>query len=70
MLPALIVFGGTTKRKPETTPAPTTRITTKHLQTTPTTTAGTAETKKSHFDNTQRVGREDVGYFNVPNEIG
>ena len=63
-LSALIVAacGHGEKKAPETTVAPTTEATT----TAPTTTAGTAETKEVSLADTQRVGREDVGYFNVP----
>ena len=71
MLSALIVAacGNDKKKAPETTPAPTTEVTTTvNTTTTPTTTAGTAETKEVSLDNTQRVGREDVGYFNVPKD--
>ena len=53
-----------TPETPETTAAPTTEATTTVTTTTaPTTTTGTSETK-----DTQRVGREDVGYFNVPKD--
>ena len=63
-LSALIVAacGNGEKKAPETTVASTTEVTT----TAPTTTAGTAETKEVSLADTQRVGREDVGYFNVP----
>ena len=57
------------KKAPETTVAPTTEVTTTVTTTTaPTTTAGTAETKEVSIADTQRVGREDVGYFNVPKD--
>ena len=65
-LSALIVAacGNGEKKAPETTVASTTEVTT----TAPTTTAGTAETKEVSLADTQRVGREDVGYFNVPKD--
>ena len=65
-LSALIVAacGNGEKKAPETTVAPTTEATT----TAPTTTAGTAETKEVSLADTQRVGRGDVGYFNVPKD--
>ena len=56
--------GNDKKNAPETTAAPTTEATTTVTTTTaPTTTAVTSETK-----DTQRVGRGDVGYFNVPKD--
>ena len=66
LLSALIVAacGNGEKNAPETTVAPTTEATT----TAPTTTAGTSETKEVSLAATQRVGREDVGYFNVPKD--
>ena len=65
-LSALIVAacGNGEKKAPETTVASTTEVTT----TAPTTTAGTAETKEVSLADTQRVGRGDVGYFNVPKD--
>ena len=66
ILSALMVAacGNDKKNAPETTAAPTTEATTTVTTTTaPTTTAVTSETK-----NTQRVGRGDVGYFNVPKD--
>lgn len=67
-LSALIVAacGNGEKKAPETTEAPTTEVTT--TTTAPTTTAGTAETKEVSLADTQRVGRGDVGYFNVPKD--
>jgi hypothetical protein len=66
-LSALMVAacGNGEKKAPETTVAPTTEATT---TVTTTTTAGTAETKEVSLADTQRVGREDVGYFNVPKD--
>ena len=63
ILSALMVAacGNDKEKAPETTAAPTTEVTT----TTLTTTAGTSETKEVSLADTQRVGREDVGYFNV-----
>lgn len=64
LLSALVLAacGNGEKKAPETTVAPTTEATT----TAPTTTSGTTETKEVSLADTQRVGREDVGYFNVP----
>ena len=57
------------KKTPETTVTPTTEVTTTVTTTTvPTTTAGTSETKEVSLADTQRVGRGDVGYFNVPKD--
>ena len=66
ILSALMVAacGKGEKKAPETTAAPTTEVTTTVTTTSaPTTTAVTSETK-----DTQRVGRGDVGYFNVPKD--
>ena len=66
ILSALMVAacGKGEKKAPETTAAPTTEVTTTVTTTSaPTTTAVTSETK-----DTQRVGRRDVGYFNVPKD--
>ena len=52
------------KKAPETTVASTSETTT----ITPTTTAETSEVKENSIADTQRVGREDVGYFNVPKD--
>ena len=71
ILSALIVAacGNDKKNAPETTVMPTTEVTTTvTTTTTPTTTAGTSETKEVSHDNAQRVGRGDVGYFNVPKD--
>ena len=71
ILSALIVAacGNDKKKAPETTTAPTTEVTTTlTTTTTPTTTAGTTETKEVSLAETQRVGRGDVGYFNVPKD--
>lgn len=67
ILSALIVAacGNGKKKAPETTVAPTTEATT----TAPTTTTlASSETKEVSLADTQRVGREDVGYFNVPKD--
>ena len=58
ILSALIVAacGNGEKKAPETTAAPTT------------TTIASSETKEVSLADTQRVGREDVGYFNVPKD--
>ena len=56
--------GNGEKKASETTPAPTTEATTN----TPTTTASTTTAVTSETKDTQRVGREDVGYFNVPKD--
>ena len=67
LLSALMVAacGNGEKKAPETTVAPTTEATT----TAPTTTTiASSETKEVSLAETQRVGREDVGYFNVPND--
>ena len=67
ILSALIVAacGNGEKNAPETTVAPTTEATT----TAPTTTTiASSETKEVSLADTQRVGRGDVGYFNVPKD--
>ena len=67
LLSAVIVAacGNGEKKAPETTVAPTTEATT----TAPTTTTiASSETKEVSLGDTQRVGREDVGYFNVPKD--
>ena len=57
--------GNGEKKAPETTVAPTAEATT----TAPTTTTiASSETKEVSLGDTQRVGREDVGYFNVPKD--
>ena len=71
LLSALVVAacGNDKKNATETTVTPTTEATTTvTTTTTPTTTAGTAETKEVSLADTQRVGRGDVGYFNVPRD--
>ena len=67
LLSALVVAAcGTGEKKvPETTVASTTEATT----TAPTTTTiASSETKEVSLADTQRVGREDIGYFNVPKD--
>ena len=58
LLSALVLAacGNGEKKAPETTAAPTT------------TTIASSETKEVSLADTQRVGREDVGYFNVPKD--
>ena len=72
LLSALIVAacGNGEKKVPETTAAPTTEVTTTVTTTTAptTTTIASSETKEVSLADTQRVGREDVGYFNVPKD--
>lgn len=72
ILSALIVAacGNGEKKAPETTAAPTTEVTTTVTTTTAptTTTIASSETKEVSLSDTQRVGREDVGYFNVPKD--
>ena len=71
LLSALVLAacGNDKKKAPETTAAPTTEVTTTvTTTTTPTTTTGTSETKEVSFADTQRVGRGDVGYVNVPKD--
>ena len=67
LLSALVLAacGNGEKKAPETTVAPTTEATT----TAPTTTTiASSETKEVSLADTQRVGRGDVGYFNVPKD--
>lgn len=67
LLSALVLAacGNGEKKAPETTVVPTTEVTT----TAPTTTTiASSETKEVSLADTQRVGREDVGYFNVPKD--
>ena len=67
LLSALVLAacGNGEKKAPETTVAPTTEATT----TAPTTTTiASSETKEVSLADTQRVGREDAGYFNVPKD--
>lgn len=72
LLSALIVAacGNGEKKTPETAAAPTTEVTTVAPTTTaPTTTASTSSTeKKVSFEDTQRVGRDESGYINVPKD--
>ena len=72
LLSAVIVAacGNGEKKAPETTVAPTTEATTTVTTTTAptTTTIASSETKEVSLAETQRVGREDVGYFNVPKD--
>ena len=58
------------KKATETTAAPTTEATTATPTTTaPTTTAGASSTTKEvSLADTQRTGREDTGYVNVPKD--
>ena len=57
------------KKAPEKTAAPTTEVmTTVATTSAPTTASGTSETKEVSLADTQRVGRRDVGYFNVPKD--
>ena len=62
--------GNGEKKATETTAAPTTEVTTAAPNTTaPTTTAGaSSETKEVSLADTQRIGREDTGYVNVPKD--
>ena len=67
LLSALVLAacGNGEKKAPETTVAPTTEATT----TAPTTTTlASSETKEVSLADTQRIGREDVGYINVPKD--
>ena len=72
LLSALMVAacGNGEKKATETTAAPTTEVTTAAPTTTaPTTTAGaSSETKEVSLEDTQRIGREDTGYVNVPKD--
>lgn len=72
LLSAVIVAacGNGEKKAPETTVAPTTEASTTGTTTTAptTTTIASSETKEVSLADTQRVGREDVGYFNVPKD--
>ena len=67
LLSALMVAacGNGEKKATETTAAPTTEVTTA----TPTTTASaSSDAKEVSLGDTQRIGREDVGYINVPKD--
>ena len=74
VLSALLVAacGNGEKKATETTAAPTTEATTTTAApttTAPTTTAGaSSETKEVSLTDTQRIGREDTGYVNVPKD--
>ena len=72
VLSALLVAacGNGEKKATETTATPTTEVTTATPTTTaPTTTAGaSSETKEVSLADTQRIGREDTGYVNVPKD--
>ena len=72
LLSALMVAacGNGEKKTAETAAAPTTEATTAAPKTTaPTTAAGASSTeKKVSFEDTQRVGREEYGYINVPKD--
>ena len=72
LLSALVLAacGNGEKKAPETTVAPTTEATTTVTTTTAptTTTIASSETKEVSLADTQRVGRGDVGYFNVPKD--
>ena len=72
LLSALMVAacGNGEKKATETTAAPTTEVTTAASTTTaPTTTAGaSSEAKEVSLADTQRIGREDTGYVNVPKD--
>ena len=72
LLSALMVAacGNGEKKTAETAAAPTTEATTAAPTTTaPTTAAGASSTeKKVSFEDTQRVGREEYGYINVPKD--
>ena len=72
LLSALMVAacGNGEKKATETTAAPTTEATTATPTTTaPTTTASaSSETAEVSLEDTQRIGREDTGYVNVPKD--
>ena len=74
LLSALMVAacGNGEKKATETTAAPTTEATTTTAApttTAPTTTAGaSSEAKEVSLEDTQRIGREDTGYVNVPKD--
>ena len=72
VLSAFIVAacGNGEKKATETTAAPTTEVTTAAPTTTaPTTNAGaSSEAKEVSLEDTQRIGREDTGYVNVPKD--
>ena len=72
LLSALMVAacGNGEKKTTETTAAPTTEVTTATPTTTaPTTTASaSSDAKEVSLGDTQRIGREDIGYINVPKD--
>ena len=71
LLSALMIAacGNGEKKATETTAAPTTEVTTATPTTTvQTTTAGSSEIKEIPLSDTQRIGREDTGYVNVPKD--
>ena len=72
ILSALMVAacGNGEKKATETTAAPTTEVTTATPTTTAptTTTSASSETAEVSLEDTQRIGREDTGYVNVPKD--
>ena len=72
LLSALMVAacGNGEKKATETTTAPTTEVTTATPTTTAptTTTSASSETAEVSLEDTQRIGREDTGYVNVPKD--
>ena len=71
LLSALMIAacGNGEKKATETTAEPTTEVTTATPTTTvQTTTAGSSEIKEIPLSDTQRIGREDTGYVNVPKD--
>ena len=72
LLSALMVAacGNGEKKATETTAAPTTEVTTAAPTTTAptTTTSASSETAEVSLEDTQRIGREDTGYVNVPKD--
>ena len=71
LLSALMVAacGNGEKKTTETTATPTTEVTTATPTTTaPTTASASSDVKDVSLGDTQRIGREDVGYINVPKD--
>ena len=72
LLSALMIAacGNGEKKATETTAAPTTEVTTATPTTTAptTTTSASSETAEVSLEDTQRIGREDTGYVNVPKD--
>ena len=71
LLSALMVAacGNGEKKTTETTATPTTEVTTATPTTTaPTTASASSDAKDISLGDTQRIGREDVGYINVPKD--